>query len=81
MKVRVIGKKHVKFTDANGKQVEFYKIFGTHKNPFSDDFTTYEGEGCSEISLPFEIWNDIRVDSDYLMEFNQNGKLTDYTDV
>lgn len=79
MKVKVIGKKQVKFTDTSGKQVEFYKIFGTHKNPYSDDFTTYEGEGCSEISLPFDIWKDFKVDSYYLMEFDQKGKLTDYT--
>ena len=78
MRVKVIGKKQVKFTDTSGKQVKFYKIFGTHKNPFSDDFTIYEGDGCSEISLPFDIWEDFKVGSCYLMEFDQKGKLTDY---
>lgn len=81
MKVKVIGKKHIKFTDTNGKQIEFYKIFGTHKNPFSDDITQYQGEGCSEIMLPVNIWSQLKIDNEYIMEFDRKGKLTEVSEI
>ena len=39
MKVKVIGKKYSNFLDSNGKIVEIYGVFLTHKNPL--DLLTY----------------------------------------
>jgi len=81
MKVLVIGKKHVKFTNSEtNKEVEMFKIFATHKNPISDDITQYEGEGCSEISVPEYIYSDMIVGCDYIMEFDRKGKLLEVSE-
>ncbi len=81
MKVMVIGKKHVSFDDEKGKHVEFHKVFATHKNPYSDNITEYDGIGCSEITLPENIWKELVIDSEYLMEFDRKGKLLEVSEI
>lgn len=82
MKVLVIGKKHVKFfNDEKKQEIEMFKVFATHKNPFNDDITQYEGEGCSEIALPGSIFKDIEVGAEYLMEFDRKGKLLEVSEL
>lgn len=81
MKVTVIGKKHVHFYNDSKEKIELWKVFVTHRNPFSDDITEYEGLGCSEISLPEAIYSNIAVDCKYDMEFDRKGKLLEVTEL
>ena len=46
-----------------------------HKYPVSDDISQYEGQQCSEISVPFEYIDEIQVDDKLLLDFDKNGKL------
>lgn len=77
MKVKVIGKKKGQFTNDKGQEQKTFKVFCTHKTPYDSEWAIYEGEACSEISLPEEIFNEIKIGGNYLMDFDKNGKLYD----
>ena len=77
MKAYVIGKKLSKWTNDKGVEQESAKVFVTHKVPHDSDFTSYEGIGCSEVSVPISYYNDFVIDNQYLLDFDKNGKLLD----
>lgn len=81
MKVKVIGKKYSNFLDSNGKMVEIYGVFLTHKNPLDNASTVYEGMGCSDFPLPKDIWETLSVDCYYSMEFDRKGKLVEISPI
>lgn len=75
MKCSVIGKKKMSFKNQSGEEVKVAKISVVHKFPVSDDISQYEGQQCSEISVPFEYIDEIQVDDKLLLDFDKNGKL------
>lgn len=77
MKVTVIGKKKGNFTNDAGEKQKTYKVFCTHKKPLDTDYAEYEGEACSELSLPEDIWNDVVIGGKYNFDYDKNGKLYD----
>lgn len=82
MKVTVIGKKHLNFKNNQTNEViDVHSVFVTHKNPFSDDITKYEGEGCSVINLPVEVYEQLNIGQQYLMDFDKKGKLLEVNEI
>lgn len=82
MKVLIIGKKHLNFTDAkSGNEVNVCTLNCTHKNPLDDNSTHYEGEGCSQINVPEQIFNSLNIGQEYLMDFDKKGKLLEVTEL
>ena len=77
MKALVIGKKHSSVND-NGVQKDFYKLFITHKNPFDNEYTRYEGIGCSDLSVPKEVFDVAEIDKHCLLDFDANRKLLEF---
>lgn len=82
MKVTIIGKKHLNFkNDKTNETVNVCTLFCVHKNPFNDDITQYEGEGCSQVNVPENIYNDLKIGFEYLMDFDKKGKLLEVTEL
>lgn len=82
MIVTVIGKKHLHFVnEKDNKEVEVCTIFGTHKNPYDDNITKYEGQGCSQVNVPLDHFNKIKVGKKYAMDFDKKGKLLEITEL
>ena len=82
MKVLIVGKKHLNFkNDKTNEVVDVCTLFCTHKNPFSDNTTQYEGIGCSQVNVPEQIFNSLEVDREYLMDFDKKGKLLEVTEL
>lgn len=77
MKATVIGKKHSSVND-NGVQKDFYKLFLTHKNPFDNEFTKYEGMGCSDLSVPKQVFDIAIVGKQCMLDFDGNKKLLEF---
>lgn len=76
MKCRVLGKKQTKFVDKEtGELKEFAKIYCSHRLPADNQATTFEGQGCSEISIPIDHYGTIPIDGDIELDFDANGKL------
>ena len=76
MKCNVVGKKKMVFTNQQtGEVIKVSKIDVLHKFPPSDDVSTYEGQQVSEVSVPFEYLDDIKVGDKLLLDFDKNGKL------
>lgn len=82
MKVTVIGKKHLNFKNNQTNEViDVHSVFVTHKNPFDDEYTQYEGEGCSVINLPGEVYEQLNIGQQYLMDFDKKGKLLEVNEI
>lgn len=82
MKVTIIGKKHVNFKDEKtNKEVEICTLNCIHKQPFSDNITQYEGEGCSQVNVPQDLYNQLNIGQEYLMDFDKKGKLLEVTEI
>lgn len=82
MKVLIIGKKHLNFTDEKAnKTVDVCTLFCTHKNPFDDNITHYEGEGCSQVNVPEQIFKSLNIGQEYIMDFDKKGKLLEVTEL
>ena len=78
----VIGKKQVHFSDEkNNKQVDLYTLNCVHKNPVSDKVSQYEGEGCSQINVPEELFNSLNIGQKYVFDFDKKGKLLEVTEI
>lgn len=76
MKCTVMGKKKMSFTNQQtGELIKVAKISVVYRYPASDDVSQYEGQQCSEISVPFEYIDEIQVNDKLLMDFDKNGKL------
>lgn len=76
MKCEVLGKKYIKFTEeGTGEVKEFAKLFVSHRLPADNQATTFEGQGCSEVSVPLEAYSEIPVGSKVLLDFDANKKL------
>lgn len=75
MKVLVIGKKKGNFTNDKGEKQKTFKVFCTHKCPIDTEYSEHEGEACSELSLPEEIWDMIVIGNRYIFDYDKNGKL------
>ncbi len=76
MKCEVLGKKYVKFVEQEtGELKEFAKVFVSHRLPADNQATTFEGQGCSEVSIPLEAYAEIPVGSKVLLDFDANKKL------
>lgn len=76
MKCVVLGKKKVEFTEKEtGELKQFAKVFVSHRVPADNQATAYEGRGCSTVSIPFEYYPQILVDSNIELDFDTEGKL------
>lgn len=82
MKVTVIGKKHTKFTNNDTKkEVEIFSIFVVHKNPYDDNISQYEGDGCSTINVPENIYKSLNVNQQYIIDFDKKGKILEVDEI
>lgn len=78
----IIGKKSLCFEDKkSNEKVELYTLFCTHKNPFNDNITQYEGEGCSQVNVPKDIFEGLVVGQKCSMDFDKKGKLLEVTEL
>lgn len=76
MKCTVLGKKKVEFVEKEtGELKQFAKVFVAHRVPADNQATTFEGRGCSVVSVPFEYYPQILVDSNIDLDFDTDGKL------
>lgn len=77
MKATIIGRKQTAIND-NGNIKRYYKLFLTHKNPRDNEFSKFEGIGCSEVSVPYDIFAQAEVGRDCVLDYDCNKKLLDF---
>lgn len=77
MKAEILGKKH-SCIEENGRVKHYYKLFLVHKNPFDNEFTKYEGMGCSDVSVPESVFNTAIVGRECELDFDSNRKLLEF---
>lgn len=76
MKCEVLGKKYVKFVEeSTGEVKEFAKLFVSHRLPPDNQASTFEGLGCSDVSIPLEHYKEIPVGARVNLDFDANKKL------
>ena len=75
MKCEIIGKKIVNFKNDKGDLVQSLSIYVTHRLPKSNEYSQYDGKGCSEVKCPFEYSDELLVGLKVDLDFDANGKL------
>ena len=76
MKCTVMGKKKVDFVNKDtGERIRSAKLAVYHKYPPNNEAVTAEGLQCSEVTIPFEYIDEIKIGESLLLDFDRNGKL------
>ena len=76
MKCTVMGKKKVDFVNKDtGERIRSAKLAVSHKYPPNNEAVTAEGLQCSEVTIPFEYIDEIKIGESLLLDFDRNGKL------
>lgn len=76
MKCEVLGKKKSAWVDeSTGEAKQSAHVFVAHRHPADNQATTFEGQGCSDVTIPFEYYDEIPVGGKVLLDFDTNKKL------
>ena len=71
-----MGKKIVDFVNNDtGERIQNAKVSVSHKYPPNNEAVTAEGLQCSEVTIPFEYVDEIKIGARLLLDFDRNGKL------
>lgn len=75
MKVRIIGKKQVSYTKKDTGEVQEYGVlYYTYKAAGSPS-VNYEGLICDKVYIGYDDYEDIPIDCDANLEFDNHGRF------